>query len=365
MPTAAPEFDVLLSFADAERAYARAIHDIAAANGVRVFLDEEHQHEIWGKNLIEYLDKAYRERGASVLILISKAYTERAYTRVERRAALDRMIEQTKEYILPVKVDDSWIEGLPKATAYLDLRTKGVLGVCEMLVRKMGKWTGKLAIPPNLAIPRVPLGRLSGDQLATYLLELTVRPEVTTFGALIYDESNVALRKLLRDRDYWDALDKVSGPHFEVFGILDAESYEYELDERVGMITEISESRTKDRGYYFSELLKRYFGEKKRTLVYPSFLLFLAEGGSIKLCWLIPLKKGALDKTYQQLLKLFEAIASGIEEAGGPGTPASNLRLHLKKKLLALKYTLYIQRPPVEAQTAIRELAEYVEEENS
>jgi hypothetical protein len=51
-----PEFDVLLSFADAERDFARAIHDLATANGLRIFLDEEFQHEIWGKNLVEYLD---------------------------------------------------------------------------------------------------------------------------------------------------------------------------------------------------------------------------------------------------------------------------------------------------------------------
>ena len=46
------EFDVLLSFAGRDRDYARAIHDIAAANGLRIFLDEEFQHEIWGKNRV-------------------------------------------------------------------------------------------------------------------------------------------------------------------------------------------------------------------------------------------------------------------------------------------------------------------------
>jgi hypothetical protein len=82
-----PEFDVLLSFAGAERKYARAIYEIATANGLRVFLDEEFQHEIWGKNLVEYLDKTYRVRGGRVLALISTAYRDQVFTRVERRAA--------------------------------------------------------------------------------------------------------------------------------------------------------------------------------------------------------------------------------------------------------------------------------------
>jgi hypothetical protein len=219
------EFDVLLSFAGPERDYARAIHDIGIANGLRIFLDEEWQHEIWGKNLVEYLDHTYRERGGYVLVLISAAYSERAFTRVERRAALDRMIQEKGEYILPVKVDDTWIEGLPRSTAYLDLRVHGVLGICEHLVRKIRAPTQKLAVPANLAIPRVPFGHIPGDQLATYLLELCARPGVTIFGALVYDERSAVLRKLFRDRDYWDALDKVSGPHFEVFAIRDAEGH--------------------------------------------------------------------------------------------------------------------------------------------
>jgi hypothetical protein len=142
------EFDVLLSFAGPEREYARDIFDLAKANGVNVFLDEIYLHESWGQNLFEYLDRTYRERGMYVLILISTAYAEGAYPRVELRAALDRMIE-SPEYVLPVKVDGTWLEGIPKATAYLDLRTHGVLGICELLVRKVKHSPAyKLVLPP-------------------------------------------------------------------------------------------------------------------------------------------------------------------------------------------------------------------------
>ena len=96
---------------------------------------------------MEYLDRTYRERGAYVLVLISAAYRERAFTRVERRAAFDRMIQEASASLLPVKVDGSWIDGLPTSTAYIDLRVAGVLGVCELLVRKVGGPTGKLIVP--------------------------------------------------------------------------------------------------------------------------------------------------------------------------------------------------------------------------
>lgn len=354
------EFDVLLSFASTERDYARAIYDIAGANGLRVFLDEEFQHEIWGKNLVEYLDQAYRERGRYVLVLLSAAYRDRAFTRVERRAAFDRMIGEAREYLLPVKVDDSWIDGLPAATAYLDLRVHGVLGVCELLVRKIRGSTEKLEVPPAVAVPRVPLGQLPGDQLATYLLELCVRPQVTAFGALVYNESNVALRKLLRDRDYWDALDKASGPHFEVFAVRDTEGHEFE--HVVELLTAASLSRSRSREYYFSTLLKQYFGEEKTRLVYPSFVLFLAERGQVRYCRLIPFRRGSIEETFERLSALFKLIATGIVERGGPTVSSDELWEHLKTKLLEANYTLYIQNPPSDAGEAVRKLAAFVEQ---
>ena len=159
MSTTEP-FDVLLSFAGKERQYARAIHDIAVANGVSVFLDEEQQAEIWGSNLIEYLHETYRNRGRFVVVLISAAYSESAYTKVERRAALDRLINQDSEFVLPVLVDDTWIPGLPKSTAYLDIRRVGVLGIAKVLVEKVLQTKHELVIPAGLQIPRVPNGTL-------------------------------------------------------------------------------------------------------------------------------------------------------------------------------------------------------------
>lgn len=353
------EFDVLLSFAGSERDYARAIHEIASANGLRVFLDEEFQHEIWGKNLVEYLDSTYRERGVFVLALISVQYRERAYTRVERRAAFDRMIQEAGDYFLPVKVDDSWIEGLPRSTAYLDLRIHGVVGICELLLRKILGVTDKLVVPPSVAVPRVPLGSLPADQLAGYLLELCARPQVTAFGALIYDEKNVALRKLLRDRDYWDALDKASGPHFEVFAIRDTEGHE--VEPAFEMMTAASMGRSRSRGYYFSKLLKDYFGEEKTTLAYPSFLLFLAESGRIKRCRLIPFHQASIEETFSWLSAMLSEIATGIEEVGGPTAPSDVLWEHLKEKLLNSDHTLYIQDSPTDAREAVSLLTAYVD----
>ena len=182
------KFDVLLSFASPERVYARAISDICKANGLNVFLDENFQHEIWGKNLVEYLDETYRSHGKYCVALISEAYCQRPFTKVERRSAFDRMIQSESEYFLPVLVDDVWPKGLPKATAYLDLRTHGVIGVCELLVRKVNGNNDKLIIPQETIIPRVPIGQLNSEHLASYLIELCQQQPISMFGTVVYNE---------------------------------------------------------------------------------------------------------------------------------------------------------------------------------
>jgi hypothetical protein len=356
------EFEVLLSFAGPERVYARAIHAICSASGIRTFLDEEFQHEIWGKNLVEYLDEMYRERGAFCVVLISHEYCERAYTKVERRAAFDRMIQQAGEYLLPVRVDDAWPQGLPKATAHLDLRIQGVVGVCESLVRKIRGPDAKLTIPDDVHVPRIPMGQVKAEHLLAYLNELCRKQPVSLFGAFIYDEGTAELRKILSDTYYWDALDQASGPDFEIFALRDRE--EFEVERTMEMLTIASLSRSRSRGYYFSRLLKEYFGKEKAKMEYPSLLLFLTANGSIRYCSLIPFERGTTEETFRQLQNLVSLVAKIVAEWKASALQDIGiLRNELKDKLLDADYRLKIQRPPVKVEDALEGLRTFVESE--
>lgn len=357
-------FDVLLSFAGPERHYARAIYDICTANGLTVFLDEEYQHEIWGTNLVEYLTSTYSERGRYCVILVSAAYCDRGFTRVERRAAFDAMVEQASEYILPVRVDDSKLPGLPVTTAYLDLRTVGVLGICEMLRRKVTGSTEQLMVPEFVRVPRIPLGKIPADQLSKHLLNLCQNQPVAVFGALVYDESTAEYRKLLIDDDYWDALNAASGPDFEVFALRDERSWSPdEGSERVfDLVTVASLSRSRSRGYYFSRLLKDFFGEEKTTLVYPSLILFIISSGEVVFSRLIPLSRGRIDETFQRLQNLFGLIARNIATWRLTGnSDASALWSDLKTALLNENFTLYIQQSPRAVGAAVAGLQKFFE----
>jgi hypothetical protein len=146
-------FDLAISFAGSERDYARVIAAVTRENGLSVFLDELYESELWGKNLVETLGEIYETKARYCLIVVSKQYCERVFTNVERRAALERAIRTRTEYILPLVVDGSWIQGLPKSTAYLDLRRKSVIAISEALLKKIsGNAPEKLRIPKDIHI---------------------------------------------------------------------------------------------------------------------------------------------------------------------------------------------------------------------
>jgi hypothetical protein len=361
----ANDFDIALSFAGTERDYARAIAAITEKNGLKVFLDEIYEAELWGENLVETLSDIYTNKAKFCLIIISQEYRNRVFTKVERRAALDRAIQEKAAYILPVVVDDSWIEGLPRATAYLDLRRKSVISICEVLIKKIkGKVPQKLSLPKGIQLTRLPIGNLGANDVKKYLLDLCAQSShagVVAFGCLVYDEGTVELRKLLKDEDYWDGLDRASGPSFEIFAVQDEQKHGYDAPKYIEMMTASSMNRSSSRGYYFSTLLKEYFDEEKTTLAYPSFILFLVEGGQVTHCGLIPLSRGSINDTYLKLQDLFSKIALSIEQwRESEKRTASSLWEVLKNELLNSEYTLYIQNAPKQAKEAIESLEKFI-----
>lgn len=120
------EYDVALSFAGEERIYVEKVVKYLKDNGVKVFYDknEEEQAKLWGVDLTEYLYRIYAKEALYCVMFISKNYSDKIWTRHEKRSALERAIKEKREYILPARFDDIEIEGLPSTLGYIDLRVK-------------------------------------------------------------------------------------------------------------------------------------------------------------------------------------------------------------------------------------------------
>ncbi|MGY2848553.1 hypothetical protein ACVIWU_001569 [Bradyrhizobium sp. USDA 4509] len=130
-------FDVAISFAGTERELAEKLAEIVRAAGFSVFYDNFYPEQLWGKNLTAFLDEIYRKRAKFCVVLVSADYAERKWTNHELRSAQAKALEQKgDEYILPIKVDNTELDGLPPNIGYLDL-SLGVDEIAELLVKKL------------------------------------------------------------------------------------------------------------------------------------------------------------------------------------------------------------------------------------
>lgn len=132
------KFKVAISFAGAQREYATKVTAFLQRKGVAVFLDSIFKADLWGKDLAEEFVRIYSKDANYVLMLISKDYLESEWTRLERRSAISRALKEKKEYILPVKFDDSWPEGIPTTTAYEMANDLTPAQLAALLCRKLG-----------------------------------------------------------------------------------------------------------------------------------------------------------------------------------------------------------------------------------
>jgi peptidoglycan hydrolase-like protein with peptidoglycan-binding domain len=132
------EYDVALSFAGEDRNFADDLAEILRRNDVRVFYDSYEQANLWGKPLIEHLEDVYSRRARFCVMFASKAYAEKAWPTHERRAAQERALNNVAEdYILPVRLDDTKIPGLPSTVCYIDIEKTGIDGIGRLLIDKI------------------------------------------------------------------------------------------------------------------------------------------------------------------------------------------------------------------------------------
>ncbi len=142
------EYDVALSFAGEQREYVREVAKaLRDYYNLEVFFDEFEESKLWGKNLYDYLYDIYSKKAKYVIIFVSKAYAKKAWTNHEREAAQERALKEKREYILPVKFDDTDIPGLPQTVAYLDARKLSPLDIARRFAEKYGiakvnRWWG-------------------------------------------------------------------------------------------------------------------------------------------------------------------------------------------------------------------------------
>lgn len=164
---------------------------------------------------------------------------------------------------------------------------------------------------------------------------------ILTFGIIVYDQSTPEVRKLLRDTDYWDALEKASGDKMVIFCLPDR------IERKVSVNTTLrylvpGQPISGDVGQSYSHLMKSLFNDET-LLVYPSVIFFQVTCDEISDYRLVPLEKNDVYQSFQAVNELFECISEVLANVTpqnyGNRKEIFNL---IKDKLLTRKYTLYI-----------------------
>ena len=97
-------YDVALSYAHEDRAYATDLANILKSRGVKVFYDQYEKPFLWGKDLYAHLSDLYQNKAQYCLVFVSKYYESKVWTKVELQSAQARALRENEEYILPIRL---------------------------------------------------------------------------------------------------------------------------------------------------------------------------------------------------------------------------------------------------------------------
>ena len=144
-------YQVALSFAGEQRPYVEEVARNLQTRSISVFYDGFESVGLWGTNGAEAFHDVFARRSAYVVIFISSEYATKAWPRHERRSAIGRMIQEDREYVLPVRFDDTPVPGLPDDLLYLRAEDHAPAELAVRIAEKVGlePFDGKASeVPP-------------------------------------------------------------------------------------------------------------------------------------------------------------------------------------------------------------------------
>jgi hypothetical protein len=164
-------FRVAFSFAGEQRALVRSIAEALEKRlGLStVFLDEWFEHYIAGDDGDLKLQRVYERQCELVIVCVSAQYGGKPWTQAEHRAIRARLMSAAESGlmnnrlgVLPLRVGDGEIEGIPFNTIAPDVRGRSPAETVELITARLRIISpGEIALPPsNSPTPHWPRDRL-------------------------------------------------------------------------------------------------------------------------------------------------------------------------------------------------------------
>lgn len=179
------KYDVVLSFAEEDRAFVDTVAGYLRTYDIRFFYDDDKRIETWGMCLDEYLDKVYRTEATYCVLFISEPYKNKRWTKFERLRAQARSFYEHGTYLLPFKLDATEIEEIPNTIAYLSVEKYDEKQLAQAIIDKFesnrSSWSRALKYTAKVITPRwrkALLVLLSGGLLTYSLADRFTPPDI-------------------------------------------------------------------------------------------------------------------------------------------------------------------------------------------
>lgn len=131
------EYDVALSFAGENRGIAEKIYNGLRRKKIKVFFDKIEEARLLGLDLDKEFRRIYGGKSRIVLVLISKFYPVKDWTRFEFEIIIDEANRRGKTYFIPCIIENTPIFGMPRTIGHIDLRKRTISDTVKMLVEKL------------------------------------------------------------------------------------------------------------------------------------------------------------------------------------------------------------------------------------
>jgi hypothetical protein len=146
-PNLLKKYDVALSFAEENRAFVDHVTQLLKKQGIKVFYDNDLRTHSWGKELKNYLDRAYRLRAKFCVVFVSDDYERKRWTKFEiERANASAYFQKNKAYVLPYLLDDSVYTKQFLEVGCLTYRTHDVYQLVDAIIEKLSQQPGRRLI---------------------------------------------------------------------------------------------------------------------------------------------------------------------------------------------------------------------------
>lgn len=167
MTTVAFKFEVALSYVGAQLEVATRLSATLRDRGLSVFFDRVDVETIVGRDGPDALTDMYRAQARVCVLLLSPAYEQSAWTRIEREAVLARRSTDRTAFLIPVRVEGEPPDWLPRQLLYFDLLRQSIDELSDVVVQRVRRVAGAArAVPQWLGSAVVGIGTMKNEIVA-------------------------------------------------------------------------------------------------------------------------------------------------------------------------------------------------------